>query len=95
MLPPTRAQLGILSQAFAERIGKPDDIRTEFTLVNEGSTTGVQVFDRVLDRDDMNGFALVDVMEQRRERRALAAAGGAGEEHKPVRVLGQRDDFRR
>src|SRR5581483_2739156 len=45
----------------------------------------VQELDRVLDREDVLVARLVDVVEQRRERRRLAGAGGARDEDETAR----------
>jgi hypothetical protein len=42
--------------------------------------------DRVLDRDDVLVARLVDLVDHRRERRRLARAGGAGDEHESTRA---------
>ena len=49
----------------------------------------VQDLDRVLDRDDVLPARAVDVVDHRRERRRLARAGRAGDEHEPAVLLGE------
>ena len=52
----------------------------------------VQELDRVLDRDDVLGVGLVDVVDHRGERRRLARAGRAGDQDDPALLLGQLAD---
>src|SRR5581483_9305958 len=42
-----------------------------------------------LDREDVVVPSRVDLVEKRRERRRLARAGRAGDEHEPARLLGK------
>ncbi len=48
----------------------------------------VQVLDRVLDGDDVRRPVLVDVVDHRRQRRALARAGRARHEHQAAFLFG-------
>ena len=50
----------------------------------------VDELDGVLDRDDVALSGPVDVSDQGRDRRALAAPGGAGHEHQPPVVFAER-----
>ena len=56
------------------------------------SRSGMQHLDRVLDRDDVLLARLVDVVDHRRERRRLARAGRAGDEHEAAVLLGEPAD---
>ena len=64
----------------------------------------VDVFDRVLDGEDVHVTPTVDVIDERRERRRLARSGGARDEHETLwkvtdacqrgrqpQILGRRD----
>ena len=55
----------------------------------------VQELDRILDRHHVRRARLVDVVDHRRERRALAAAGRAGDQHEAALFLGDRLEHRR
>ncbi len=53
------------------------------------------VLDRIFDGDDVPRFAMVDLVDQRRERRRLPRAGGAADEHQAARQACERFDVRR
>ena len=55
----------------------------------------VHELDRVLDGEDVLVPLGVDLVDHRRQRRRLAAAGRAGDEHQAARPLGQLADDRR
>ena len=67
----------------------------DLALIHETSLVLVDVLDRILDGDDVLAPLGVDLVDHRRERRGLAAAGRAGDEHEPARALGQVGDDRR
>ena len=48
----------------------------------------MQVLDRVLDGHDVRGAGRVDLVDHRRERRALAAAGRARDQHEAALLGG-------
>jgi hypothetical protein len=48
----------------------------------------VNEFDRVFERDDVNGFTLVDLVQQRGQGRGLAGTGGARDEDQTGFFLG-------
>ena len=56
-------------------------VDADLALVDDRLVVAVQVFDRVFDGDDVGRARAVDVVDHRGQRRALAAAGGAGDEH--------------
>ena len=45
-------------------------------------------FNRIFQRDDVNGLGLVDLIENGRESGGLAAAGGAGHQNQAGLFLG-------
>jgi hypothetical protein len=59
------------------------------------SIVAMQVLDRVFDGDDVRGPRVVDVVDHRRQRRALAAARGAGDEHQAAFLGGDLLEHRR
>ena len=64
-------------------------------LVDQAALVLVDVLDRILDREDVLVPLVVDLVDHRRERRRLAAAGRTGDEHQAARPLGERREHRR
>ncbi len=67
-------------------------VRSDLDLFDETGAVRMLVLDRVLDRDDVAGVAAVDLLDERRERRGLAGAGGAADQDETARKLRQRLD---
>ncbi len=68
----------------------------DLALVHEAPLVVVHELDRVLDRDDVVGAVLVDVVDHRGQRRGLSRAGRPGDQHEALvqhaqvlRALGQ------
>src|SRR5687768_17397285 len=55
----------------------------------------MDVLDRILDGEDVLLPLVVDLVDHRGERRRLAAAGRAGDEHEPTRTFGEFRENRR
>ena len=55
----------------------------------------MEVLDRVLDGEDVHALLAVDLVDDRRERRALAGAGRSRDEHETVRLVRDVGDDRR
>ena len=72
--------VGILTQRAAQRVRERLRVDRDLALVDDRMMVAVQVLDRVLDRHDVRRARRVDVVDHRRQRRALAAAGRAGHE---------------
>ena len=70
-------------------------VEPDLALVDDAAVVGVQDLDRVLDRDDVLLPRAVDVVDHRRERRRLARAGRAGDEHEAAVLVGEALDARR
>ena len=70
-------------------------VGVQLALVDQRGLVLVQVFDRVLDRQDVRRPRQVDPVDHRGERRRLAAAGRAGDEHEAARPVGQLGEHRR
>ena len=83
------AERGAQRHAEALRVG------VQLALVDQRGLVLVQVFDRVLDRQDVRLLGQVDPIDHRGERRRLAAAGRAGDEHEAARAIGQLGEHRR
>ena len=60
-----------------------------FTLIDQAVLVRMDVLDRVLDRQNVVVTLGIDLVEHRGERRGLAAAGRAGDQHEAARALGQ------
>ena len=85
---PTSTTSGILTQRGAQRVGEAVGVAVQLALVDQAVLVLVQVFDRVFDRDDVAVALGVDLVDHRRQRRRLARAGRAGDEHQAARTLG-------
>src|SRR5579883_993860 len=70
-----------LAQRVLQRVFPAIGIDAQFALRDDAALVLVHVFDRVFDGDDVPGGILVAVADDRRERRGLARAGGADEDH--------------
>ncbi len=79
--------VGVLAQRAAERVGERARVHADLALRDDGLVVLVQVFDRVLDGDDVRRSRVVDVVDHGREGGALAAARGAGHEHEAALLL--------
>ena len=87
--------VGVLAQRGAKRLGERRRVRADLALVDDAGPVVVQELDRVLDREDVLVPGVVDVVEQRGERRRLARAGRPGDEHEPARLVGELVEPRR
>ena len=67
----------------------------ELALVDDAVLVRVHELDRVLDGEDVLVARLVDLVDHRGERRRLARAGRAGDEHQAARLAGELADDRR
>ena len=70
-------------------------VGADLALVDRGLDVRVEVLDRVLDRDDVDGLVLVDLVDDRREGRGLARAGRAGHQHDAVALVADLVELRR
>ena len=78
----------VLPQRRAQRRHELVGIDAEFALVDGGELVGVDELDRVLDRYYVHRTRLVHVLDDRGERRRLAAAGRPGHDNEAVRMVG-------
>src|SRR5262249_39633957 len=70
-----RYDIGVLPQRRPERARERRGVRPHLPLRDDGLTTPVDVFDGVLDGEDVLGARADDAAQGRGDRRALAAAG--------------------
>jgi hypothetical protein len=84
----------VLAQRAAQRVGEPG-IDRDLALVDDRPVVAVEELDRVLDRHDVGAARVVDVVDHRRQRRALAAAGGPGDQHEAALLVGDPREDRR
>ena len=87
--------VGVLAQHVLERVGEGPGVLADLALVDQAALVLVQELDRVLDGHDVVLAGPVGQVDQRRERRRLAGAGGAGHEHEATRQAGEVRDRRR
>ena len=79
----------VLAERAAERLVERLGVEPDLALVDDAALVAVEDLDRVLDRDDVLPARLVDVADDRGERRRLAGAGRAGDEHEPAVLFGE------
>jgi hypothetical protein len=63
--------VGVLTEDVLERALEALGVRPDLALVHDAVLVLVQVLDRILDRDDVLALLGVDLVDDRRERRAL------------------------
>ena len=71
----------ILAQRRPERVREAAGVAVDFALVHETVLVLMDVLDRILDGEDVIVPLGVDLVDHRRQRRRLAAAGRPGDEH--------------
>ena len=79
----------VLAQDAAQALGERPGVDAHLALVDGRHLVAMEELDRVLDGDDVLVRLLVRHVDQRGQRRRLARAGGAGDEHEPARQHGQ------
>src|SRR3546814_1940520 len=70
----------VLTQRRAQRLVETERVAVNFALVDQTLLRLMDELDRVLDRQDMPVFVLVDVIDHRRQCRRLAGAGRPGDQ---------------
>ena len=81
--------VGVFTQGAAQTVGEAAHVGADLALVDHRHLVVVQVLDGVLDGEDVHRLGLVDAVDHRRQRRALARAGRAHDEHETVRPVQQ------
>ena len=84
---PTSTTSGSCRRMYLSAVLKLCGVGAHLALVDEAVLVRVQVLDRILDRHDVLVTLGVDLVDDRRERGALARAGGAGDQHQAARLL--------
>ena len=84
--------VGVLAQGGAQRVGVALGVAADLALVDDGFLGVVEGLDGVLQRDDVVGVGLVDDVDERGQRGAFAAAGGAGDQHEAALFVHHLDD---
>ena len=74
----------ILTESASQGVGEGFCMRVNLTLSDMALARRHDVFDRILQSDDMVVARAVDLIHQRSERSALSATNGAGHEHQTV-----------
>ena len=81
---PTRITFGACRSAARSAARKRRRVAVQLALVHRALLVVVQELDRVFDGEDVLGAGLVDQVDHRRQRRRLARAGRAGDQHDAV-----------
>ena len=81
----------ILAQRAAQRLRERARVDRHLPLVDHRAVIAVKELDGILDRHDMCRALAVDMVDHRRQRRALAGTGRPGHQHQPA--LLDRDPF--
>ena len=92
---PTRITSGSWRSAAFSAIANDLRVAADLALVDDALLVAVEELDRVLDRHDVLVARLVDLVDDRGERRRLAGAGRAGDEHDAARLVRELADHRR
>ena len=79
------------AQGGSERLG----VRVHFALVDLAAVRSEQVFDRILQRDDVLVTRAVHFLHERSQRGAFAAADRSSDQHESVLVLREHLELRR
>ena len=72
----------VLTEGGTQGVRIRKRIHADFALRNDGLFVPVKVFNRVFDGDDVDCFALVDVIQHGRKRRRLSGTGRSRHKHK-------------
>ena len=79
-----------LAEGCTQRIDIAECIDTDLTLADDTFVMPVQVFDGILQRDDMLFHRVVDLVDQTRKRGGFAASGRTGDQN---HALGETGEF--
>jgi len=79
----------VLPQGVLERGREAVRVRADLALVHDAGLVAVDELDRILHRDDVPLQLLVDLVDHRREGRALSGAGRSRHQDQPPGPLGE------
>ncbi len=80
--------VGVFTHQVLEGVAEVDHVHVHLTLIDQGLAVGEEVFDGVLDGDDMAGPVGVDVVEGGGDSRGLARPGDTCEQGQSLVELG-------
>ena len=92
---PTRMTSGSWRSALRSACANERGVDRHLALVHDRPAVAVEELDGILDRHHVRAARAVDVVDHRRQRRALAAAGGAGHEHEAALFVRDPAEHRR
>ena len=78
--------VGVLAQRGAKRLAERRRVGADLALRDDAALVPVHELDRVLDGEDVVRLRAVDLVDHRGERRRLARARRAGDEHEAARL---------
>ena len=81
--------VGVLPHRVLERLVPVPGVQADFTLIDISFLVREHEFDGVLDRENVQGLALIDVIDHGGNSRALARTGDARQDDQPFRVIAQ------
>jgi hypothetical protein len=81
--------VGVLAQRRAQRRGERQRHRPDLALIDQALLGLVHELDRILHREDVAVFGLVEVVDHRRQGGRLARAGRPGHQHQAARPQGE------
>ena len=79
--------VGVLAERCAESLAEARRVCADLALVHDAPLVAMEELDRILDRDDVVVPRAVDLVDHRRERRRLARARRARDEHEAARPV--------
>ena len=89
---PDQYDVGVLAHGGPHGNHVAVGVDADLALVNGGTPVGVEDFDRVLDREDVDGPFVVDVIDHRGESGRLARAGRPRHKDESPRSVGEGAD---
>ena len=85
----------VLANRPVDRFGEVGSVDPDLALGDDGQLVRVEDLDRIFDGDDRDRAGAVDVVDDRRHRRALARARRTGDEDQSLFLVGEATDHRR
>src|SRR5205823_13409053 len=81
--------VGVLADGVLQRLVPVHDVQADLALVDDRLLVDEGELDGVLDGEDVQRLALVEVVEHRGDGRALAGAGDAGRDDQSFGIIAQ------